>query len=332
MIDWKHILRYFGSNCKFTAPYSYKDFRKGLRGGKKKFKEHWSEDMYITPLTVPRELIREKEEMARRIASHLWGGNEEIQGMFHSLKILSFEEITYADTKPIKVSVVFGDSLKKAFYVKKFDDRRFFGLELENMLSQYKYSYSIGDGTIYEDEIFGEEGMEIDERTRKDPAYLEELVKLDFRCFAMLLGDMHDQNYLVSRQEAGEKYAFCVRPIDFDRLFDIKEDVDDLRDVFLLYPERRQRIRGILGDNMYLNTIDFERERMRKIYYEQEGRFKVLSEMIGISKDCNLHLSSVSKLCAKYYGDNAKGVYFCEAKNMGVLLENHLREQLIGYI
>jgi hypothetical protein len=321
------VAEYLKKYSNFANLPEYTELRDGLEP-KERIEMNHSDNSVITQLEIPYSLLKEKTNLVRSIASKLWGGNEKIERIFSEMEIDSIEEISYADTKPLKVTVEFSGRLERVFYAKPFDERRLFGLELENLLSPYKYTYSVGDGAIYEDEIHGIEAMEIDGETENDKNYLEEVVGLDYRCYVMLLGDMHDQNYIVSKNKAGEDLRYIVRPIDFDKLFDLNAEI---KNNFVLKLSDRKRVIKKLGFDRYIARVNFEIENMRERYIKEEKRFCSLLKNIGSSQTCNSFLYIVSaglnqgKIFKKL---DERKFDFTKAKNMGELLEMHLRNQL----
>ncbi len=325
MADITNIIEYLGNYCRFTNLPSYKEIREGLISSRRKvFLEH-SDESYITPLIIPEEIIDEKSSIIKRVASHLWGGNDKVEKLFKELEIKSIEEMSYADTKPLRIRLNFSDKLEEVFYAKKFDERRLFGLELENLLSQYKYNYSASGGGIYEEEIKGVEAIEIAENTRKERIYLEELVKLDYRSFVMLLGDMHNQNYLISRIDYKNDKEYCARPIDFDKLFEVGE----LRNGFVLSLNQRKTAISKMGWERYRSIINLEREKMRKRYLENSARIISLLNIISSSDSCNIRTENIRNSLIRYYSsEKALLPDFSKARNMGHLLGIHIRAQL----
>src|SRR3989344_678357 len=130
MADITNIIEYLGNYCRFTNLPSYKEIRESLIPSRRRvFLEH-SDESYITPLIISGKIIDEKNSLIKRVASHLWGGNNKVEKLFDELEIKSIEEISYADTKPLRIRLNFSDKLEEVFYAKTFDERRLFGLEL----------------------------------------------------------------------------------------------------------------------------------------------------------------------------------------------------------
>lgn len=328
MANFRDFSRYLQDYCSYTTSLpSFDDLRKGLQPEEKIF-SHDSNIEFITKLHIPEHLKDQKTRETRRIAAHVWGGNEEICRVFNQGEIVSLEEISYADNEPIKVAIKFPGEIEKVFYAKpstETNERRFFGLELENILSPYKYSYSIGKG-IFEDEILGCLGSEVSERTKKSKEYQEELLRLDTRSKIMLVGDMHDCNYVVLKKNTGTEKKYCIRTIDPEKLFDTAK----LEDRFIPELLPTNKLTELIGQERYKTIIILEKEGMRKRYLENEERLNKLLTLIGSSDECNKFLPEVSNMLTEHYSKqkNIRAEKFYNTENIGILLGMHLREQL----
>lgn len=314
----EQLLEYIEEYKGFFNLVSYHDFRDGLIVGKKRCLP-FSDNLFVKKMHIPKKLKHKKDSMAREIASHLWKEDEEVKDIFETLKISSIREISYGTVKPLKVKVSFEEgSIHRVFYAKPMNERRFIGLELENLLLDYKYNFVITRGGIYEEEINGRENWELPNSVLNDPAYLEELFGLDFRCYVFLLGDMHDQNFLVSKIERG----YQLRPIDFDKIFYILF----VNNGFVLSKRKRREIIKKLGTERCETRIKLEQERLKKNYVKNKEKMKDLLDIIGFSKECNNNLSSLVQALGNIYVDIKKEIYCF--RNMGQLFKMHLQRQI----
>jgi hypothetical protein len=259
MTNFTNFTNYLQKYCSYTTSLpSFAELTSGLERGEKTFIGE-SDRLFTTELIPEEGNEAYKTSQVRRIAAHLWGENETLRGIFKEAQIYSMQEYSYADNEPIKVTMRFPGNLEKSLFAKPYNERRFFGLELENILSPYKYSYSIANG-IYEDEIKGIEAESIDNKTQTDFAYLEELIRIDTRSRTMLVGDMHDLNYLVAKIQSGNETKYQIRNIDPEKLFEI----GDIQTGFVLKKSEQERLKRVLGNAKYNSVAILKKIRDEK--------------------------------------------------------------------
>lgn len=325
MANVEKILNYLGKHCRFTTLPTLVELKAGLDIDRFAAAEAGLEAQFIVPMAVPKAIKEKKLEQVKKIASHLWGGNDDIKRVFHKIDGMTCHELIYGRTNPLRVKVHFGNHTEKVFYAKELDEKRLFGIELEDILSEHKYNYSASGGAIYEDEVKGDEIYRLSNEARNDVSFLEEMAKLDYRAFLMLLKDLNPianpHNCVVSKRTLREGYTYEVRPIDFDGLFEI----EDFQEESVLSGQRDQVI-DKLGKEKYTLLRALEKEGIKKRYCQNSERVNELLGVIGSSDECNTNVSRISCLLSKYYHDPK--VRFYEAKNMGELLGMHLRAQL----
>jgi len=338
MAEPQEVLKYFGNYCKFTNLPSYEDFLQNLVERRQIQIETLGRHKPITQLEIKASEFEQKLADVKRIASYLWGGRDSNPEIMTQLEIVSIERIDYADKKPLRFNVQFPGKVRRFFFAKPFNSEdvgRIFGLELEHLLSPYKFDYSVGGQAIYEDGI---EGMEARDflfasgiKTASDPAFLEELVRLDYRCQTMLVGDMHSYNYLVTAIRDANGSSFKIRAIDFDQLFSVRYDINrrDLDTSVFREPQvpKKEAIK-ILGKERYNSIVSLERECMRKRFIESQSRICDLTKIIGYSEHCNKDFEKLAKQLALFHKDNA---FLDESKvsNAGELLRLHLQRELL---
>jgi len=324
MANIQQILSYLGKHCRFTTLPSYDGLREGLEVDEAACEG--VESQFVIPMKFSKSLKEKKLGEVKKIASHLWGGNEDVRRVFHKIDGVAFHDFYYGRTCPLRVKVFFSNDFEKTFYAKILDEKRLFGIELENMLSPYKYEYSASGGGIYEDEVPGIEQSRINSDTKRDNAYLEELAKLDYRAFVMLLGDLNPNenphNCLVTKEFSGDSYTYNVRPIDFDGLFEIKDFQRDL-----VLSGRREEAANSIGKDRYHILRSFEKESMRKKYCQYYERINELLDIVGSSDTCNREVRRLGGLLDEYYRD--QNADFKNSKNMGDLFGKHIRLQIV---
>lgn len=316
MLNFEKVVEYFGEQGKMSSLPTFDQFVGGF--------ERASKDRDMKPVDTLR--IAEDSSRTRnqifQIASYLWGRNHAATPQFSDAKILSIEQIRYADNKPIRVRLELPSEIL-TFYAKPFDERRMFGLELESRLSQDPYNFVLGSKSIFEAERPGIEADDFEEGRQylSLPEYLKELVRLDERCKVMLMGDMHKSNYIVQRIEAETGMRYEIRVIDPEKLFDVG-DVE----YAVLNPERLRAIEKKIGKQIIADARELERARMRNRFYENEKQLTKLFKLMGDSDECNKALikSEVPKMLTLYHKDGD----FYRAKHAGSLLEMHMRKVL----
>jgi len=317
MVD---LFKYLTQHHKASSLPSYHDMRECVDYER----EVDEEDPGLEELFVVPESRDEFHQAVRQVASHLWGGEAHPPELFQNLSVVSVHEYTYADHKPLRIEVMLPGAVTHTFYAKPFNERRLYGLELEHLLSPYKYDYSVSGEAIFEDHIMGTDAKDFMEAYRgypyRNPDFAEEMLRLDFRTRAFLLGDMHDQNYIISQVESGDERAFVARPIDFDKLFLIR----DLEGAGVISTKDRESVTELLGKGRCESVIGFERERMKRRFYENKARIRDLFNLIGQSQDCSSSLPDLSMSLAQHYG--SQDLY--DADSMGELFRGHLRRVL----
>lgn len=108
------------------------------------------------------------------------------------------------------------------FYVKMADASRIYGLELEHLLSPNYIVFLHHQNTLVEEHIPGIPGDVFLEKYLNNPEHnkiriAKEFVKFNERCFARLLGDMRNYNFVVDITPDIEDYQYRFRAIDFDQ-------------------------------------------------------------------------------------------------------------------
>lgn len=329
------VMRYLQSNRLFAYLPSYDEIREGLKDKDTVLPENPKKEDLIIEQTIPEERRAEKTRQIREVASHLWGGHDKPAEFFQGMEIDRVEEIAHGRTYPYKFTLSFPGNVRRSIFVKKFDETRLVGLELENILGPYKYPYSAGGCAIFEAEIPGVEASRIDPAVKNTPQFQQELAAIDYRAFLKLIGDVSPLNYLVetTNQRNGSEQGYRMRIIDFDKLFATDKIGSPLRSGFVIGEEERATIIESIGQDAYESTIGLQREQMRRRYLQQEQRINDLLEIVGGSEACNADLrgeKGLAKRLSLYYDEqgHANSLPFYEASDMGELLGLHLREQL----
>ncbi|RMD46132.1 hypothetical protein D6829_00255 [Candidatus Pacearchaeota archaeon] len=327
----EEILPHINSYATFSKLPGYREVEEGLREREIEIvrKNPYIGDEVVTHLRIPSKLRRRKLSEIRRIASSLYGGYEEIDGSMEGLRVEGIKRIDYANTRPIELRVVLPGELEKRFFVKKFDEKRWFGLELEDILGPFKFPYSASGEGIYEDSIEGFEARDMGDRLFEDPELVGELIKLDVRSGVMLLGDLHESNYLVEFTDE----RIIVRPIDFDKMFESFAHMSPAGGLLFSEAEFEKAVR-VVGRERYESIVRLERDNIRKRVLESGIRTKRLLEVLASSKEANYDLDKCKKLIISHRNTYAplsgrfpiSGIE--SARNMGELLENHMRNRL----
>jgi len=326
------VMRYLNEHRLFTSLPSYDEVIEGLVCLDPRRPSNPSSKDLVFQLDIPEHLRGQKTRQFAKVASHLWGGHEQTARSFEDIEIVKIDELAYARTHPLKVTLSFPGGVSRTVYAKRFDEKRLVGLELENILGPGKYNYSSGGEAIYEAELPGVEAVSVPNVLKVRPEYQEELVRLDYRAFLTLMGDINPFNYLVETTEQRQDTTpgFRMRPIDFDKLFTNDKIGEPLRDGFLIGPDERPIAIATIGEEKYNSLLELQRQIVRRRYLQQENRIKALLEIVGDSEDCNADRFKLRDRLAIYYGENgsSRAEAFYDAENMGELLGLHLTEQL----
>lgn len=317
MVDFRDITGYFGEQGRIASLPSYEQFRDEFDE-----QEPLDKEDPVAELVPIRE--RNVQNLVARIASFLWGREVDHTEFLKKNPRIDAEVILYADNEPIRVSAgVPGRNF--TFYVKPFDEQRMFGLELERLLSNPNYNFVVGSPSIIEEEVPGIEAEEF-EKGRHIwglPEYVKQLVALDTRCRAMLLGDMHGQNYLVrgvQNDPKSNQAGYEVLTIDPEKIFDIG-NIDNV----VLWGKRRERAREVLGDG-FDTVVQTQIAYMRNRFLENEKQLESLFPLIGASEDAEEKAQRHGLYAALDTHHNDES--FLKAENVGALLGMHIRRSL----
>ena len=119
-MELQKILSYLTKYCRLSSLPSYNDLKHELIiGEESKTNSGYGRNMgNPTPLFIPTHKILEKEQIITKIISHLSGGESRPLSLFHDLEIKDITEITYADHKPLKVTINFSGDVERIFYAK----------------------------------------------------------------------------------------------------------------------------------------------------------------------------------------------------------------------
>ena len=321
------VVSYLTKFCKFSNLPSFEEFKEGFEPDDEKYRDSeldgLEREFEPTELYINFTSMSEKNNLASKIASHLWGGESQTLDFFKDIKITDVVEMSYADHKPLKVSVNLKGGIEKVFYAKPFDERRLAGLELVHLLSPDKYNFSASGEAIYEDEIPGIEAEEFEANYKGDPfkneSYVSELVKLDFLTQLLLLGDMHKRNYLVSSNNITGEEKYSVRPIDFDKIFLISKI--EYADVL---STDKDKILKFLGKEKYDSIRETVKGEIRKRYYENKNRINTFLEIINESDKCTVYASDLRNSLSAFHND----IDIAYIDNFGELLKVHFERML----
>ena len=130
---------------------------------------------------------------------------------------------TFGNSNPFRIRVVnsYNDN-QDYYYIKKSDDSRIYGLELEHLLSPNRMHYFVSEDILVEEHVVGIPGDAFIDQWINVPhinkiRLAKELVKFNERCFFRLLGDMRAYNFVVDVTPDFEDVQIRIRAMDFDQ-------------------------------------------------------------------------------------------------------------------
>lgn len=322
--ELKEYLKHVSRDIEF--PLSYEDLMR-YDGLIAKQDQHGNETLWNTVLYAPSELADIHEKLVYIYQLLVADGRP----MKH-LAVASVDFCGYGNSQPFRIKILnqINDN-HDYYYIKKADASRIYGLELEHLLSPNKINYIYHKETLIEEHIIGVPGDDF----MRDPTHYggnlnevrlaKEFVKFNERCFVRLLGDMRAYNFVVVVNHDFDQVAYRLRAIDFDqqsfegrsRMYLPQFYKENLP--FVQFAQRRMNLETA---EQYMNE---ERALLRKRYHLSEDE---IVPLLGAMKHDVIskpeHVDQLRSDLARFLGDPT----IRECKNMGEILEKHIRIRL----
>ncbi|MEI6948883.1 hypothetical protein V9K67_16975 [Paraflavisolibacter sp. H34] len=257
-----------------------------------------------------------------------------MEGDFSHSKHLAVARIDYCpfgNSNPFRVRIVnkYNDNYDH-IYVKKEDASRFYGLELEHLLSPNRMRYLTAPGILVEEHIPGVPGDIFIQRYLKGTEtnkirLAKEIVKFSERCYARLLGDMRSYNFVVDITPDVEDFHYRVRAIDFDQqCYEGRANL--YRPQF--FKENFPFVELVLK---YLNRESIEQYRLEE---QKHLAFRISSSRVRVKELLNImakdEISTPEKL--EELKEQLNATYsttaFSQCTTMGEVVKAHLTQSL----
>ncbi len=115
MVDIQKVFQYFGKYSKFTNLPSYEELNSGLEEiTDKGLKDLDGMAKIVTVLGIPENELENRTDLVKKVASHLWGGENFTPDVFQNLDVESIERFEYATREPLRIEVKLPGNVKKA--------------------------------------------------------------------------------------------------------------------------------------------------------------------------------------------------------------------------
>jgi DNA replication protein DnaD len=216
------------------------------------------------------------------------------------------------------------------YYIKAADASRIYGLELEHLLSPNRITFFCHKNTLVEEHIPGIPGdvflqdyLQLPETNKIRIA--KEFVKFNERCFARLLGDMRNYNFVVDITPDIEDYQYRLRAIDFDQ-----QCYEGKKNLYLpqFYKENFDYVELVLK-NLSPDVIEqYQTEERTAMAYRVIASRRQLMELLNIMIKDELSENYKTKQLREELNEHFKNTYFSTCKTMGAILKRQLKQML----
>jgi hypothetical protein len=321
----RKYLNHYGRDIKL--PVEYKDllnyrYATSLKDKKGKF-THWENAVYDL-----KEMEFLKEGLIKTYAILKTEGN------LSYIKHLDVERIDFCEfgnSVPFRIRIknMVNDNYDH-YYIKAADASRIYGLELEHLLSPNRITFFCHKNTLVEEHIPGIPGdvflqdyLQLPETNKIRIA--KEFVKFNERCFARLLGDMRNYNFVVDITPDIEDYQYRLRAIDFDQ-----QCYEGKKNLYLpqFYKENFDYVELVLK-NLSPDVIEqYQTEERTAMAYRVIASRRQLMELLNIMIKDELSENYKTKQLREELNEHFKNTYFSTCKTMGAILKRQLKQML----
>lgn len=256
------------------------------------------------------------------------------EGDFSFISHLDVERIdfcSFGNSQPFRIRIVnrYNDNYDH-YYIKRADASRIYGLELEDILSPNRITYFTSGQTLIEEHIPGVPGDVFIANYLNSPytnhvRLAKEFVKFNERCFICLLGDMRSYNFVVDMTPDIEDVQYRIRAIDFDQAC-----YEGRKNMYLpqFFKENYPYVEVVLKS---LNKESIEQyqaeERTNVVFRLAAARYRV-KELLDIMSSDDISKPEKIKQLKVELANHFHKVGFLEAKTMGHILKNQLKQML----
>ncbi len=235
---------------------------------------------------------------------------------------------TYANTLPFRIRIInkVNDNYDY-FYIKNADSSRVYGLELEHLLSPNVINYKTFSDTLVEEHIAGIPGdlffeYHLGDKNLNPIRLAKEFIKFNERCFARLLGDMHSSNFVIIVTPDFEDFHYRIRAIDFDQ-----QSYEGSKSVYM--PQYFKQNNPIIELGMKYMTPEsvrqYQKEERSLIANRAKSEKVRINDLMRVMKNDHNYLEENLQKLKKELNEHFKTSEFSKCKNMGEVMELHLK-------
>ncbi len=216
------------------------------------------------------------------------------------------------------------------FYVKLADASRIYGLELEHLLSPNYIVFLHHKNTLVEEHIPGIPGDVFLEKYLNHAEHnkiriAKEFVKFNERCFARLLGDMRNYNFVVDITPDIEDYQYRFRAIDFDQ-----QCYEGNKKLYLpqFYKENFEYVDLVLK-NLSNHVIEqYQTEEHTTMAYRVIGNRKQLMDLFNTMIKDELSEHYKIKQLRSELNEHFNSTNFSKCNTMGAIVKKQLKQMI----
>jgi hypothetical protein len=269
--------------------------------------------------------INELHQKLKQVYSDLSAHGD--AGIIDHLYIDRIDICPFANSEPFRIRIVnhINDNFDY-FYVKKADDSRIYGLELEHHLSPNRINYLVEKNTLVEEHIAGVPGDMFINSYMNNPnlnkvRIAKEFVKFNERCFVRLLGDMHANNFVVNITPDFEEMHYRIRAIDFDQ-----QSYEGSKEVYLpkffnqnaAYVELGNQV--MTPESVHQYQLEERSLIKHRIRSSKEPLGSLLDVMVEDKLSLDTHLNQLRQELANHYNQEL----YTKCKSMGEIVKLNL--------